>query len=205
MREFKTGATRNDDHDKFGIRGFRSRYADQAFYEYMHRHRVQADGKLREPDNWKKGIPTEAYYNGLDRHVHDVLSIAETGRAFRTNEDGSVVTLKDALCAIEFNIHGLLHELGKAEAAASADQPAAEPVERGTCDNCGVIFGDREACRDCDNDFSHWTAADDAATHTGCDGCKWLAEGSTCDLCDIFSLWTAEDDRSCTNTAEGGR
>jgi hypothetical protein len=115
VRKFDTGATRNDDYDKHGIRGFTSRFAMQLFYEYMHSHRIQADGKVRDADNWKKGIPWEAYADSLDRHHHDVMSLIEGAPVRNDERTGEPVTLKEALCAQMFNVQGMLDIVAKKE------------------------------------------------------------------------------------------
>jgi hypothetical protein len=65
MREFDTGATRDNNEDKHNYEGFLSPLVIEEFGRYMHRHRHQADGKVRDGDNWQKGIPTEAYMDSL--------------------------------------------------------------------------------------------------------------------------------------------
>lgn len=61
MRHFPTGATRNLDDDKIDFEGFLSPLVIERYGQYMHRHRVQADGILRDSDNWQRGIPLSAY------------------------------------------------------------------------------------------------------------------------------------------------
>jgi hypothetical protein len=61
MRNFTTGATRNSDVNKLDYEGFLSPVVLEEFAIYMQTHRKQADGKLRESDNWQKGIPKEVY------------------------------------------------------------------------------------------------------------------------------------------------
>lgn len=55
MRTFKTGATRNDDSNWIS-EGFLSPIALEKFAEYMNENRIQADGNVRDSDNWQKGI-----------------------------------------------------------------------------------------------------------------------------------------------------
>lgn len=107
MRKFKTGATRDNDTGKPDYDGFLSEYAVPAFGRYMHRHRLQADGKLRDSDNWKRGMPKEQYIKSLWRHVIDLW------REWRG--DRNAEKLEDLCCACMFNIQGFLHELLKEE------------------------------------------------------------------------------------------
>jgi hypothetical protein len=61
MREFETGATRNPEEGKLDYEGFLSPLVLECYAKYMHEHRLQSDGKLRDSDNWQKGIPKEVY------------------------------------------------------------------------------------------------------------------------------------------------
>ena len=104
MRTFESGATRNLDTDKHDPEGFLSPLVITRYNQYMHQHRVQADGVIRDSDNWTKGIPTEAYTKSLLRHVLDVWL------HHRGFGDRAVEPLEDALCAVMFNSMGLLYE-----------------------------------------------------------------------------------------------
>lgn len=103
MREFKTGATRDDDTLKNDYESFLSPLVIEAFGNYMTRHRRQSDGKIREGDNWQKGIPQEAYMKSLWRHMLDLWKLH---RGFKA---GAVDT-EEACCAILFNVQGYLFE-----------------------------------------------------------------------------------------------
>lgn len=109
MREFESGATRNDDSNKIDYDGFLSPLAVRRFGEYMHKHRVQADGELRDSDNWQKGIPQDKYRKSLFRHFIDFWSM-HRGWIDSTDEGEDMEAL---LCAILFNAQGLLHEIIK--------------------------------------------------------------------------------------------
>jgi hypothetical protein len=102
MREYDTGATRNNVEDKPNYEGFLSPLVIKEFGRYMHRHRHQADGNLRDGDNWQKGMPTDDYIDSLLRHVLDVW-LHHRGYPEQAEED-----LKEALCAIIFNTQGYL-------------------------------------------------------------------------------------------------
>jgi hypothetical protein len=109
VRTFQTGATRDDEDTKLDYEGFLSPIVLQTYAEYMHKHRKQTDGKLRDSDNWQKGIPKSAYMKSLWRHVMD-LWLEHRGYKSR---DG----IKDALYGIIFNSMGYLFELLKEELA----------------------------------------------------------------------------------------
>lgn len=107
IRSFDTGATRNVDTDKLDFEGFFSPLVLERRAEYMHKHRLQADGNLRDSDNWQKGIPLSAYMKSAWRHFFDWW---KEHRGIKTSEG-----LEDALCALLFNAEGYLHETLKAK------------------------------------------------------------------------------------------
>jgi hypothetical protein len=87
----------------------------------MNKHRKQADGQMRDWDNWKKGIPVDAYMDSLVRHVWD-LWLLRTGYGF--NEEGA--TEEDLLCAIMFNSMGMLFEYVKSTGTLDHREEAAK-------------------------------------------------------------------------------
>ena len=105
MRNFKSGATRNDNEGKYDYEGFISPLVFERFGEYMHKHRKQADGKLRDSDNWQKGIPKDAYIKSALRHFLDWWKEHRNIKS----QDG----LEEAICAILFNAMGYLYEILK--------------------------------------------------------------------------------------------
>ncbi len=113
MRVFASGATRDTDDLKNDYEAFLSPLVLEAYGDYMTAHCVQADGTVRDGDNWQKGIPKGAYMKSLLRHVLVVWKLWR-GWPVRAESVGGTlqaVTLKAALCACLFNVMGLLHEL----------------------------------------------------------------------------------------------
>lgn len=108
IRKFDTGATRDTDQGKLDFEGFDSPLVNKRYAQYMHAHRLQADGSLRSADNWQKGIPKEAYVKSLIRHVEDV-KLHWDGYG----DEATDPELESALCAVMFNIKGLLFEILK--------------------------------------------------------------------------------------------
>lgn len=104
MRQFETGATRNIDVDKHDPEGFLHPLVIEAFNQYMHKHRLQADGTQRDSDNWQKGIPKSAYMKSMWRHFHDVW-LHHRGFYMNAKEP-----LEEALTALMFNVMGYLLE-----------------------------------------------------------------------------------------------
>jgi hypothetical protein len=105
IRKFETGATRDTATDKYEYDGFFSPAVLERRAEYMHKHRKQADGSLRDPDNWQKGIPQKVYMSSMFRHFVDV---------WKWNRYvGLPIDIEEALCALMFNSEGMLHEILK--------------------------------------------------------------------------------------------
>ncbi len=103
MRTFDTGATRDSEDGKYDWEGFLSPLALDRYGRYMHKHRIQADGKTRASDNWQRGIPVAAYMKSMWRHLFDVWSHHRGWRQVTTE------SIDDALCGIIFNAMGMLH------------------------------------------------------------------------------------------------
>jgi hypothetical protein len=112
VREFPTGATRDDDDEKLDFEGFISPAVLVRYGEYMHKHRMQSDDKLRPSDNWQKGIPIPEYAKSLVRHV---VYLWRDHRVAMTSvpEKKHFSVMEEILCAIMFNTIGWLHELLK--------------------------------------------------------------------------------------------
>lgn len=107
IRRFDTGATRDVDADKLDFDGFIHPLCELNFAKYMHRHRLQPDGKLRDSANWTKGMPRKEYLKSLMRHVHD-LRLHMHGHGEEAREP-----ILEALAAIRFNVDGLTLEILK--------------------------------------------------------------------------------------------
>ena len=105
MRKFESGATRNNDEENLDYEGFLSPLTLERYAEYMHLHRKQADGEMRDSDNWQNGIPQTSYMKSMWRHFFDVWKI-HRGYSCGVSE-------QEALCALLFNVMGMLHEVLK--------------------------------------------------------------------------------------------
>ena len=140
MREFTTGATRNVDTGKNDYEGFLSAPVVEAFGNYMTSHRKQADGKLRDSDNWQKGIPKDAYIKSLWRHFLDAWFL-HRGYKRIDKQTGEELTMKEVLCAILFNVQGYLYEILK-EKEARNFIITGDVTPRDDCDNCPLKEGE---------------------------------------------------------------
>lgn len=105
MREFDSGATRDTEEGKLDFEGFLCPYVLERYGQYMNKNRIQADGNVRASDNWQKGIPMDAYMKSMWRHFHDVW------KAWRAGDLSN--WMEERLCALLFNVMGLLHEVLK--------------------------------------------------------------------------------------------
>lgn len=105
MRVFKDGATRDNEEGKLDYEGFLSPLVMERFAEYMNKHRIQADGKIRNSDNWQKGIPKDAYMKSGWRHFIDWW---KEHRGYKSREG-----MEEAICAVIFNANGYLYEILK--------------------------------------------------------------------------------------------
>lgn len=103
IRTFDSGATRDTDEGKLDFEGFLSPAVIERYAQYLHKHRKQSNGQLRDSDNWQQGMPKAQYMKSMWRHFVDAWK-AHRGLPI---EEG----LQDALCAIIFNAMGYLHEL----------------------------------------------------------------------------------------------
>jgi hypothetical protein len=115
MRTFDTGATRDTDISKLDYEGFLSPLVLKRYAEYLNKHRVQADGKLRDSDNWQKGIPLDVYMKSMWRHFMDVWLRHRDSR-IRSDD-----LLEESLAAVIFNASGYLHEILKNQIAVESE------------------------------------------------------------------------------------
>lgn len=121
-RTFSTGATRDQDTDKYDYEGFLSPLVIERYGAYMHKNRHQSDGTLRDSDNWQKGMGFAVYMKSLWRHFHATWKLHRETIS-RSGLDADVVdftavlsteeldALEDDLCGVLFNTMGYLHEL----------------------------------------------------------------------------------------------
>ncbi len=109
-RLFATGATRNNDPERVDWVRMMSLSALFEYADYMRRHRKQADGALREFDNWKGqdgkgGFPKHEIVESLVRHTLDLAALESGVEPMRKCEE------KEACCAIIFNAMAYLHTI----------------------------------------------------------------------------------------------
>ncbi len=104
IRTFETGATRDTAEDKPDYEGFLSPTVIKRYGEYMLKHQKQSDGNMRKSDNWQLGIPKAQYMKSMFRHFMEVWTLHRKVNE-ETEED-----IDDVLCALLFNVMGMLHE-----------------------------------------------------------------------------------------------
>lgn len=110
VRKFDTGATRSADTGRYDPEGFMSPIVIERFSEYMNKHRKQPDGSIRASDNWQKGIPRETYVKGMWRHF---LHLWTRHRGFQVQDPMAAADIEEDLCALLFNVQGMLFEVLK--------------------------------------------------------------------------------------------
>jgi hypothetical protein len=97
LTHFKTGAFRDDQSGK-------ESYGETISWTALKRYAKYMTGKKKKygEGNFKKGIPIENYEESLVRHIQKYME--------NKYEQGIVETDEDHLCAIRFNVDGIMHE-----------------------------------------------------------------------------------------------
>jgi len=108
LRSFESGATRDTAENKFDYEGFLHPWVLEMYADYMHRNREQADGAIRNSDNWQKGIPRDVYMKSMMRHFMEVWGVHRTEIAGMDVNRGD---RNEALCALLFNVMGMMYEI----------------------------------------------------------------------------------------------
>ena len=106
MRKFDTGATRDNNENKLSFIKALCPLVLKRYVEYIGKHRKQADGDMRDWDNWKQGIPKDVYIDSKGRHFIDTWLHYEGYGQEAVHDD-----IEDILCAELFNTMGFLHEI----------------------------------------------------------------------------------------------
>lgn len=112
IRAFDTGATRSADIGRYDPEGFLSPIALERYCIYMQKHRHQPDGSIRDSDNWQKGLPLATYMKGMWRHF---LHLWTRFRGHKVEDSAAGTDIEEDLCALLFNVQGMLHETLKAK------------------------------------------------------------------------------------------
>lgn len=104
MRNFQGGATRDLVDGKLSYIRFLSPHVLTRYCQYLEEHRDTKQGK-RDPDNWKSGIPIDVYMDSMGRHFWEIWTEHEECKELS----------QDTLCALLFNVQGILFEILKGE------------------------------------------------------------------------------------------
>ena len=135
MRHFSGGATRDDGENKPEFDACLSPIVLRRFGTFMLKHNTQADGKKRRMDNWKSGIPRKVYLESMFRHFVDVWEHTTEMKDLEND------FLEDALCAMLFNVQGLLREvllgrdMGVEDGSNVTDRPCAVVLADGNAED----------------------------------------------------------------------
>lgn len=107
LRDFESGAIRSADATRDDSEAYLSPLVIDRFNEYMTKHRHLADGRVRDGDNWQKGMPLATYMKGGWRHFLHWWT-RHRGHPMRDPMAGR--DIEEDLCALLFNVQGYLHE-----------------------------------------------------------------------------------------------
>lgn len=106
MRTFEGGATRNTDNQKLDMEGFFSPLSLEAYARYMHKHRFQADGNVRDSDNWQSLFGEKHLDVCMKSGWRHFFSWWKSHRGYETEE-----SVEESVCALIFNAMAYLHKL----------------------------------------------------------------------------------------------
>jgi len=105
MREFASGATRDDDISKLDYEGYNNPLVDKCYAKYLNKHRQTANG-LRDSDNWQNLFGEKHFdvcMKSLCRHTVDARL---AHRGYKSEQP-----IIDSLNAIIFNAKAYLLKL----------------------------------------------------------------------------------------------
>jgi len=102
-------STRSSDEGKIDYNHL-SAISDRCFVEYMHQHRIQEDGELRDADNYKYDMPISSNRKSLMGHYNDLKMMLE---GWTVMEDGKALNPFETIQAIKFNLSTFDHNLMK--------------------------------------------------------------------------------------------
>ncbi len=119
LRTFESGATRDTAEGKIDPEGFFDPLVITAFSDYMHKHRLQTDGNLRDSDNWQKGFTRTAIMKSMWRHLLDVWRMhrghpprsADHLAIWQDENEGPSAAMISALCGVYFNAAAYMREV----------------------------------------------------------------------------------------------
>lgn len=117
VRKFSTGATRDVEDEKLDPEAFLDPLALGEYFEFMHRHRKQKDGSLRDGDNWQKGFTRKSIMKSLWRHSFDVW-LMHRGHEPKSQDArhlfilyGKDRAMIESLCGVLFNAFAYMREI----------------------------------------------------------------------------------------------
>ena len=106
IRTFETGATRDTDHGKLDYEGFLSPVVLTRYAEYLNKHRIQSDGKLRDSDNWQKLFGEKHEQVCMKSAWRHFMAVWKCHRGYKCDE-----SIEDSICAVIFNMMAYLYKI----------------------------------------------------------------------------------------------
>lgn len=115
IRKFSTGATRDTEDGKIDPEAFLEPVVLGEYFDYMHRHRRQKDGNLRDGDNWQNGFPRKALMKSLWRHSYDVWLMhrgnpPKSKDILEIYQSDPKLAMIESLCGVIFNCFAYMRE-----------------------------------------------------------------------------------------------
>lgn len=108
MRQFEGGATRNSEEGKLDFEGFFSPIVMERYAQYMNKHRLQADGNLRDSDNWQKLFGEKHLDVCMKSGFRHFMDWWKQHRGYEGQDE-----LQESICALMFNAQAYLFKLLK--------------------------------------------------------------------------------------------
>jgi len=105
-RQFDSGATRDTDIGKLDYEGFLSPIVLQRYAQYLHKHRTQSDGQLRDSDNWQNMFGEKHFDICMKSACRHFIDWWLQHRKIKTENE-----LEDSICAIIFNAMAYLYKI----------------------------------------------------------------------------------------------
>ena len=201
IRNFDTGATRDTGEGKLLFDKFLSSTVLRQFAKFMNMNRLQSDGKLRDGDNWQKGIPQENYMESAFRHFMDWW---DYHRKLSPQDRAGDVEGIGALCGLMFNVMGWMHEWLKENEPIDFDgaEPTFEmaerqqntkevtkPVANQSCETC--------RCQQCEDGILHVHSGPPAITGDFQDPKPNSKIYEGCDVEDVMQCYECEILNEC--------
>lgn len=128
-RAFASGATRNTAEGKLDIAGALAPDLLVDFVTFLHGHRKQPDGTMRDAGNWRRGFPKDDVFKSLTRHFFAAWSAHD--------QKADPEEIRKDLMAVLFNTFAYLDALKKEEKSPKVEHRTPQYGVEMVCSSCG--------------------------------------------------------------------